>query len=271
MDAAAPNPPAMNARPVFSSVTLSRTTTFGASCVIPSPVIAEALGRSGLDWVMIDCQHGLIGFEAMVGMLQALAISPVLPLVRVAANDPAEIARALDAGAGGVIVPMVGSRSEAEAAVRAVRYAPVGTRSWGPTRALWRAPVATDPEEGLLFVMIETADAFRESEEIVGTPGVDGVWVGTSDLAVSLGLAPREHLHPRIREHVTELARLCRGAGMATAIGAQTPEQATVWLDAGYGMLSLGRDLAVLTGALAAQLEAYRDLPGAQAGAAESA
>src|SRR5436190_17154776 len=125
-DTAGPSEAATAQRPVFSRRTLSARTTFGASCVLPSPVVAEALGRSGLDWVMIDRQHGLVDEHAMVGMLQALAISPVLPLVRVSGNDVAEIGRALDAGAGGVVVPMVGSRTEAEAAVQAVRYAPVG-------------------------------------------------------------------------------------------------------------------------------------------------
>jgi 4-hydroxy-2-oxoheptanedioate aldolase len=244
----------------FSRQTLCQRVSFGASCVIPSALVAEALGRSGLDWVMIDRQHGLIGFEAMVAMLQALAISPVLPLVRVPANDPAEIARSLDAGAGGVIVPMVNSRAEAEAAVRAVRYPPVGIRSWGPTRASWSHGVATDPPEGLLFVMVETTDAIARTIEIVTTPGVDGVLVGTSDMAVSLGLPPGDPLHPRIREPAIELARQCREHDVVAAIGAHTPEHAAAWLEAGFQMLSLGRDLAAMTERMAERLAAFRGL-----------
>jgi 4-hydroxy-2-oxoheptanedioate aldolase len=247
---------------VFSRETLSEATTFGASCVVPSSLTAEALGRTGLDWVIIDCQHGLIGFEAMVFMLQALATSPLLSLVRVTENSAAEIGRALDAGAGGVIVPMVGSRQEAEVAVRAVRYPPIGARSWGPTRAAWQGAVTTDPPEGLLFVMVETADAFVQAEAIVSTPGIDGVFVGTADLAVSLGLAPRDTLHPSIREHATRLAQLCREAGAVAAIGAQTAEQASVWLAGGFQMLSLGRDLTGMVEYFSQLLDTFRRLDG---------
>jgi 4-hydroxy-2-oxoheptanedioate aldolase len=251
---------------VFSRATLAGRTTLGASCVIPSAVVAEALGRSGLDWVMVDMQHGLMDMDAMVSMLQGLALSPVLSLVRVPGNDPAAIGRALDAGASGVIVPMVESAGEAKAAIEAVRYAPVGRRSWGPTRAAWMPSVATDPAEGLLFVMLETAEAFEQAEQILATPGVDGVWVGTSDLAVSLGLKPSDHLHPEVRERVVRLGGLCRDARMPAAIGAQNPEEATAWLEAGYNMLSLGRDLALLADRVAERLTAYRGVSDVEAG-----
>lgn len=245
---------------VYSRETLSARTTFGALCVIPSSLTAEALARSGLDWVTIDCQHGLIDFGAMVTMLQAVAISPVLSLVRVPENNSATIGRALDAGASGVIVPMIGSRAEAVAAVRAVRYSPDGTRSWGPTRAAWKGEVSTVPAEGLTFVMIETADALTAAADIVSTPGLDGVFVGTSDLAVSLGLGPTEHLHPRVREHATELARLCRENGVVAAIAAPTIEHAQTWLDAGFQMFSLGRDLNAMAERVSERLSALRAL-----------
>lgn len=245
---------------VYSRETLSRQSTFGALCVIPSSLSAEMLGRSGLDWLTIDCQHGLIDFGAMVSMLQAIAISPVLSLVRVPENNPATIGRALDAGAGGVIVPMVGSRAEAEAAVSAVRYAPDGARSWGATRAAWPGQVSTEPVEGLTFVMIETADAFEQAADIIATPGVDGVFVGTSDLAVSLGLGPQEHLHPRVREYATEVARLCRQNGVVAAISAPTPEIASAWHVAGFQMFSLGRDLTAMAERVTERLNAFRAL-----------
>jgi 2-keto-3-deoxy-L-rhamnonate aldolase RhmA len=120
--------------------------------------------------------------------------------------------------------------------------------------------VTTDPPEGLLIVMVETADAMVRAGEIAATPGVDGVLVGTSDLAVSLGLRPGDPLHPRIRDHAVELARVCREQGVVAAIGAQTPEQAAAWLEAGFQMLSLGRDLAAMTERLAEQLAAFREL-----------
>lgn len=245
---------------VYSRESLSRQVTFGTICVIPSSLSAEMLGRSGLDWLTIDCQHGLIGFESMVSMIQAVAISPALAFVRVPENNASAIERALDAGAGGVIVPMVGSRKEAEAAVNAVRYPPNGSRSWGPTRGAWAGRVSTEPAEGLTFVMIETADALAQAADIVSTPGLDGVLVGTSDLAVSLGLKPQEQLHPQVREHAYELARLCAENGVVPAIAAQTAEHVRTWLDAGFKMFSLGRDLTAMSERVAERIAESRAL-----------
>jgi 4-hydroxy-2-oxoheptanedioate aldolase len=244
---------------VFSRQSLVSGLTLGASCVIPSPLVAEAMGRSGLDWVTVDLQHGLIGLDAMTPMLQALAATPALSFVRVPDGTPSRIERALDAGAGGVIVPMVASRTAAESAVGAARYAPRGTRSWGPTRAGW-AQATTDPPEGLIFAMIETEDAVAEADMIAATPGLDGILVGTSDLAVSLGLPAGDALHPRVRDAAGAVSRACRAAGVAAAIGARTSEQVEAWLAEGFTMLSLGRDLAFLTDGISQRVERFRAL-----------
>ncbi|HEY3194225.1 MAG TPA: aldolase/citrate lyase family protein, partial [Candidatus Dormibacteraeota bacterium] len=127
--------------------------TLGAWCTIPSPWTAEVAARSGHDWVCIDTQHGLIGYDVMLPMLQAISAGSVPSFVRVPWNEPGAIMKALDAGAGGVIVPMVNSVEQAKAAVDACRYPPHGIRSMGPTRARavdsdWMLPISV--------VMIET-------------------------------------------------------------------------------------------------------------------
>lgn len=118
----------------------ARPTAFGAICSVPDSFSAEMLGRAGFDWVCVDLQHGMVGSEALLGILQALDLTETPSLVRVPWNEPAAIMHALDTGASGVIVPMVNSAEEAERAVAACRYPPAGIRSWGPTRvALGRA------------------------------------------------------------------------------------------------------------------------------------
>src|SRR6188472_3307480 len=113
----------------------SRATTIGGWCAIPSAFSAEVLACAGFDWVCIDMQHGLIGYDQMTAMIQALDARGVATLVRVEWNEPSPIMKALDTGAQGVIVPMVNSATEAVAATRACRYPPLGHRSWGPVRA----------------------------------------------------------------------------------------------------------------------------------------
>lgn len=247
--------------PRHSRETLTARPSFGASCVIPSPLAAEALGRSGLDWVFVDCQHGLIGLESMDAMLQALSATPALSLVRVPEGADWWIGRALDAGAGGVIVPMVNSAAEAQSAVRAARYPPLGGRSWGPTR-VWSAAASTDPADSLLLVMIETREAAEAAHEIAEIDGVDGIFVGAADLTVSLGLQLGGAPDPTVRQHAARVARICRERGLIAAIGARTPEQASGWLDAGFTMLSIGRDLTILTEGLAERLAGLRGLRG---------
>src|SRR5260370_31420068 len=177
--------------------------TVGSWCTIPSTWTAELAARSGHAWVVVDTQHGLIGYDVMLPMLQAITAAGVPSLVRVPWNEPGTIMKALDAGAGGVIVPMVNSVKDAEAVVGACRYPPEGFRSMGPTRARlvdgdWRQP--------LCIVMVETVQAVSIVDEILSVPGADAAFVGPNDLAVSAGLEssyegrdpPHRHLIAKI-------------------------------------------------------------------------
>ncbi len=161
--------------------------TLGCMLMIPSAFSAELVAAAGFDFVCVDWQHGLFGYEGMLSMVQAIG-NRATPIVRVSWNEPSLIMRALDAGADGVIVPMVNSAAEAVAATQACRYAPVGNRSWGPTRAALGIPdfgPQHDNGRVICAVMIETVEAVANAEEILAVPGVDVAFVGPADLSLS--------------------------------------------------------------------------------------
>jgi 4-hydroxy-2-oxoheptanedioate aldolase len=218
--------------------------TFGAWCTIPSTWTAELAARSGHDWVCIDTQHGLIGYDLMLPMLQAIAAGGVPSFVRVPWNEPGTIMKALDAGAGGVIVPMVNSVEEAQTAVGACRYPPGGFRSMGPTRARvvdgdWRLPICA--------VMIETVQAVNQVDDILAVPGIDAVFVGPNDLAVSAGLeSGYEGRDPEHRRMIEAVARSCKAHGVTAGIMCGTPDVAIQWQKVGFQMLALDSDTRLL-------------------------
>lgn len=190
------------------------TTTTNGWLAIPDALPAEIAARSGLDSLCIDMQHGLVDQAAAVRILQATTGSAVPVLVRVPWNEPAVIMRVLDAGAAGVIVPMVSSHEEAAAAVAASRYPPDGIRSYGPVRpALTEGPGYFTAANGamLVFAMIETRQALDELEAIIATEGLDGVYVGPADLSLALGLPPEmdsaNELHQATVKRVFQAAK----------------------------------------------------------------
>jgi 4-hydroxy-2-oxoheptanedioate aldolase len=167
--------------------------TLGGWLTIASAFSAEIMAHAGFDWVCIDMQHGVIDYQQMVAMLQAVSSTEVTPLVRVPWNEPGIIGKTLDAGARGVIIPMVNSVSEAERAVSACRYAPAGARSYGPLRAAYYA--GSDYYEHanadvLCIVMIETKEAVARVDDILAVPGIDAVYIGPADLSITFGLPP---------------------------------------------------------------------------------
>ena len=162
-------------------------------CGIPSAFAAEVMAHMGWDSLVVDMQHGIVGYEAMVAMLQGISTTAVTPMVRVPWNTPADIMKALDAGAYGIICPMVNTRAECEAFVGACRYAPKGYRSSGPIRAtLYGGPDyhAKANDTVLAIAMIETKEALENLDAVLSTPGLDGIYVGPSDLSISMGYAP---------------------------------------------------------------------------------
>jgi len=162
-------------------------------CALGSSFSAELLGHAGFDSVTVDMQHGMFDFAQAMPMLQALSATPTVPIVRAPWNDTAIIMHLLDAGAYGVICPMINNRAEAERLVAACRYAPVGMRSFGPARGLLYGGAdyfdhAND--EIVVLAMIETLDGIKNLDDILATPGLDGIYIGPADLALVLGARP---------------------------------------------------------------------------------
>ncbi|MGE0797412.1 MAG: HpcH/HpaI aldolase/citrate lyase family protein [Lautropia sp.] len=167
--------------------------TIGSWCGIGSSYSTELLAHAGFDTIVIDLQHGLVSPEQLIAMLQAISASPAMPMVRVSQNDFAEINKALDAGAYGVICPMIDTVADAERFVAACRYPPRGNRSYGPARCLMYGgpdyyPGADDTI--LKLAMIETPQGLANVDAIAAVDGIDGLFIGPSDLSLALGVAP---------------------------------------------------------------------------------
>jgi 4-hydroxy-2-oxoheptanedioate aldolase len=237
-------------------VSLRETLTAGGPAIglwasIPSALTAEAAALAGADYVVADQQHGALDPATLMAMLQAIAGAGSAPLVRVARNEPFAIGQALDLGAAGVIVPMVEGGEEAARAVAACRYAPDGIRSFGALRA-------GAGDRPLCLVMIETRAGLEAAEEIAATPGLDGIYVGPSDLALSLGLQPTIRLeHPPVLEALETVRAACAAAGVIAGVhclaAEDVPGQA-----ARFAMVTAGGDTLHLQNALAAALRTAR-------------
>jgi 4-hydroxy-2-oxoheptanedioate aldolase len=230
--------------------------------VVPGPFGAEILSGTGVDYVCVDQQHGVIGYDAMVPMLQAIDAGGAAPITRVLSGDPYGIMKSLDAGAWGVIVPLVNSADDAQSAVAACRYPPRGVRSFGPSRAAGVIGSA-DPEildrEALCLVMVETREALEQVDEIAATPGLDGIYIGPSDLALSLGLTPTlevtegEHI-----EAVRHIRESCHEHGIAAGIHSPSGEWARRHAEAGFDLVTVATDAPLLREAALRQLTAAR-------------
>lgn len=240
----------------------------GGGCVLngwlhlPDPLAAEAMAHSGWDSLTIDLQHGVVDYGAALHMLQAISTTPVMPLVRVPWSEPGTIMKMLDAGCYGVICPMINTRAECEAFVGACRYPPLGYRSFGPVRATLYAgdDYAAHANETILSIaMIETREAVDNLDEILGTPGLDAIYIGPADLGQSLGFAPR--VDPDDAEIVELIERICATArehgivaGMHTGSAAYAQRMAA----RGMQFLTIGSDLRLMAAAAKQATAAFR-------------
>lgn len=230
---------------------------------IPSSIAAEAMAQAGWDSLTIDLQHGMVHFDTAVPMLQAISTTPAVPLARVPWNEPGIIMKMLDAGAYGIICPMVNSRAECERFVRACRYPPKGYRSFGPLRAAWYAGTADywkhADDTVLTFAMIETAEALEKLEEIVTTPGLDAVYVGPNDLALAIGETPA--IDPTSERTLAEIRRIAEVAtrhGVVPGIHTGSAEGARRMFGLGYRLATVMGDAALLTAAAKAAVAAAK-------------
>jgi len=238
-------------------------------CSIGNAFAAEIMAAQGYDSVTVDVQHGALDYSALLPMLQAMRASGVTLIARVPWLDPAAIMKALDAGAMGIICPMINSRAEAEAFVSYMRYPPLGQRSFGPTRASVAMPgygVAAN-HEVLALAMIETADGMANLEEIAATPGLDGIYVGPADLTLGTQkgrLAPAmDREEPEMVALIQRIAEVCAANGIKACLHCGTPEYAKRAIDWGYDLTTVSGDSRLLAGAAAASVKAWRALNGA--------
>jgi 4-hydroxy-2-oxoheptanedioate aldolase len=241
-----------NPNPLRVAWSESRT-AFGLWMTVPGSIGAEIFAGAGVDYVCVDQQHGVIDYDSMVPMFQAIGAEGSAPITRVLSNDPFTIMKALDAGAWGVIVPLIGSAEDAARAVSACRYPPLGLRSYGPVRAAGVIG-SRDPEklggEVLCLVMVETREALERVEEIAATPGLDGIYIGPSDLALSLGLSPTLDVTEDVHvEAINRIREACNQNGIAAGIHAASGESAREHAEAGFDMVTVATDAALLRAA----------------------
>lgn len=227
---------------------------FGLWSAIPDSFGIELMADPDLDYICVDQQHGVVDYASMVSMLRTIGAAGAAPLVRVPHNEPWLLMRALDAGALGVIVPMVNSAAEAARAVSACRFPPEGLRSYGPIRAS-KIVGSSDPkllsDEVLCIAQVETREGLENVEEIAATPGLDGLYIGPADLALGLGLPPDlgngESEHAEAVERVREA---CQKNNIAAGMHCTSGESAREYAEQGFSMVNVGVDYLLLAAAV---------------------
>jgi 4-hydroxy-2-oxoheptanedioate aldolase len=239
---------------------------FGLWAGIPSSYTAELAALAGYDYVCIDLQHGLSTEATLVSMFQAAQAGGSVPMVRLAWTEPWLIMRALDLGAAGVILPLIDNPAEAARGVEACRYPPHGKRSYGPIRAEIIMGSAAPEELGdaLCFAMIETREGLDNLDGIAGTPGLDGLYIGPSDLSLALGLRPGgivDELGEDRRALSDEIERIreaCVAHGIVPGLHCSGARAAQSYAEAGFKMITVGVDSSMLKAALSRELETAR-------------
>lgn len=230
---------------------------------IPNSFATEVMAHQGWDSLTVDMQHGVVDYAAAVTMLTAIATTDVVPIVRVPWLDPGIVMKALDAGALGLICPMINTVADATLFVHSLRYAPQGGRSYGPIRATLAhgadyATRANDMVTG--FAMIETREAMAVLDEILAIPGLDAIYIGPSDLALSLGQVPQfdptgkvmmdaiEHILARAKHH-----------GVRAAIHTGSSAYARTMVAKGFDLVTVGSDSRFIALGAAAAVAAFRE------------
>ena len=229
---------------------------------IPSSFSAEVMAHQGFDSLTVDMQHGVVDYQVAVTMLQAISTTPAIPLARVPWNDPARLMKILDAGVYGVICPMINTRAEAEALVRACKYAPRGFRSWGPVRASIYAGADYGDhanDDIVVMPMIETAEAVKNLDDILSVPGVDAVYVGPSDLSLTMGCKPRlDQTDPPVVEAQLKIVAACKRHGVAAGIHNATAAYALKMIADGYQFVTLASDSRFMAAKAAEEVATVR-------------
>lgn len=238
--------------------------SIGTWLSIPSPEAAGFVAQVGFDWLTVDAEHNPVEFLTLARMFSEIAKSGTAPMVRIPWNTPENFKRVLDAGAWGVVVPMVNTREEAEQAVQATRYHPLGRRSVGGGRHAMsfetdsKSYYSRANDEILLVLQIEHIEGVENADEILSVPGVDACFIGPNDLGASMGLGlgvPLEHDEPRIVEAIEHVRATARKHGVAPGIHTSGAEAANMRIEQGFQFLALASELRYLVAGLAQALQ----------------
>jgi len=249
----------------------SRRPAIGTWVSFTDPYLVELIADVGFDWLLIDTEHIPISRESLRTILMAMKGSPSVPVVRLASNSPDHFQTALDLGAQGVVVPMVSSRHEAAQAVRFCRYPPIGTRGFSPTRASryfqdLEQYAATANGEISLIVQIETPEAVANIDGILATSGIDGIFIGPSDLASFMNLPARTN-HPEVERVVGKLIDSACARSMPFGLPTWTADECLSYVKRGARLLTIGSDLHFLANSARSGLSGIRQLLDANPGA----
>ncbi len=232
---------------------------------IPNSFSAETMAHQGWDSLTIDLQHGVVDYQAMVTMLQAISTTTTVPVVRVPWLEPGILMKTLDAGAYAVICPMVNTREDAQKLVAWTHYAPRGTRSFGPVRALLYGG-ADYPQHAndtiVRFAMIETAAALDNLDEILSVEGIDAIYIGPSDLSLALGCKPTfDDLDPKAAEAVEHILARAKAHGVVAGIHNGTPEAALKRIAKGFQFVTVSSDARLMAAGAQQVMAAMRAGP----------
>jgi 4-hydroxy-2-oxoheptanedioate aldolase len=239
--------------------------SIGTWLALPSPEAAEYIAGLGFDWLVIDTEHNAIDIRTLSQMFGAIAPSGVAPMVRIPWNTGENIKRVLDAGAWGIVVPMVNSREEAELAVEATRYPPTGARSVGGSMPALRFGTTGAEylkhanDEILLVLQIEHIKGVEQADEILSVPGVDACFIGPNDLAASMGIGigvPLESDHPRLVEAIAHIRETCVKHGVASGVHTSGAEGVNQRIAEGFQFLAMASEVRYLLSGLSADLAA---------------
>jgi 4-hydroxy-2-oxoheptanedioate aldolase len=231
---------------------------------IPNSFSAETMAHQGWDSLTIDMQHGMIDYSTMVPMLQAISTTNTVPVVRVPWLEPGILMKTLDAGAYGVICPMINTREDAQKLVAYTHYAPQGTRSFGPVRALLYGG-ADYPKHAnntiVTFAMIETTKALDNLDDILSVEGLDAIYIGPSDLSLALGCTPTfDDLDPKAAEAVEHILARAKAHGVVAGIHNGTPESALKRIDKGFQFVTISSDARLMAAGAQAIMAKMKDV-----------
>ena len=223
---------------------------------------AEVMAHQGWDSLTIDLQHGVVDYQAMVGMLQAISTTPTVPVVRVPWLEPGIIMKTLDAGAYAIICPMINTREDAQKLVAYSHYAPRGTRSFGPVRALLYGGADYPAEANdtiVTFAMIETAQALDNLDDILSVEGLDAIYIGPSDLSLALGCKPTfDDVEPKVAQAIAHILARAQAHGVVAGIHNGRPDVARARIAKGFRFTTVSSDARLMAAGAQDVLAAMR-------------